>query len=366
MQTALYHPEFGYYRRLRDPFGREGDFFTAEQVQPVFGILIARGGAQALRGDGRAGGLHGSGAGRGPGGDGAGIRGVAVRRGGCGARKISRNISMALCFPTNSSTRCRWRRRSSADGAYPRTVAWRAPAIASCGLRRRGAGRTRLTTFAATSRRRRRDGSTKRTSRRSPGWSASRASLDRGRVLTIDYGYTRREWVRFPRGTVMGYRRHTAREDVLESPGERDITAHVNFSALEERGTKCGLAFEGLQTLAQTLLAAGEADQFAAALGWRERERRNNCGGGCNSRRCCLEWGRRSGHCCRRSSRPKEKGPENSGPWSGTCLFAPREGRPKLLLFLRSSLLLRGGLLGCALHRLILPNIKFCDSKIAM
>ena len=39
------------------------------------------------------------------------------------------------------------------------------------------------------------------------------------------------------------------------------------------------------------------------------------------------------------------------------------QGVPKLLLFLRSSFLLRGSLFGCALHRLILPNIEFCDLK---
>jgi SAM-dependent MidA family methyltransferase len=65
----------------------------------------------------------------------------------------------------------------------------------------------------------------------------------------------------------MGYHRHIAREDVLEDPGERDITAHVNFTALEERGIECGLAVERCETLAQLLLAAGEEDQFAAALG---------------------------------------------------------------------------------------------------
>jgi SAM-dependent MidA family methyltransferase len=47
----------------------------------------------------------------------------------------------------------------------------------------------------------------------------------------------------------------------------RDITSHVNFSALEESGTACGLAKERFETLAQTLLTAGEADGFAAALG---------------------------------------------------------------------------------------------------
>ena len=41
MELALYHPEYGYYRRERDPFGKEGDFYTAEQVQPAFGILVA-------------------------------------------------------------------------------------------------------------------------------------------------------------------------------------------------------------------------------------------------------------------------------------------------------------------------------------
>ena len=41
MDAALYDPTHGYYRQPRDPFGKDGDFFTAEQLQPVFGILIA-------------------------------------------------------------------------------------------------------------------------------------------------------------------------------------------------------------------------------------------------------------------------------------------------------------------------------------
>jgi SAM-dependent MidA family methyltransferase len=65
----------------------------------------------------------------------------------------------------------------------------------------------------------------------------------------------------------MGYRRHMAREDVLEDPGERDITAHVNFTALEECGAACGLRRERFETLARTIVTAGEGDQFAAALG---------------------------------------------------------------------------------------------------
>ena len=66
-------------------------------------------------------------------------------------------------------------------------------------------------------------------------------ALERGYVLTIDYGYTRRESFRFPSGTLMSYHRHTALEDVLAAPGERDITAHVCFTALEEHGRARGL-----------------------------------------------------------------------------------------------------------------------------
>jgi hypothetical protein len=55
-----------------------------------------------------------------------------------------------------------------------------------------------------------------------------------------------------------------------------------------------------------------------------------------------------------------KKAPETgASEWN----FALFQGIPKLLLFLRSSFFLRGSLFGCALHRLILPNIKFCDSK---
>src|SRR4051794_32290593 len=40
MDLALYSPDFGYYR-TRQPFGPSGDFYTASQLQPVFGDLLA-------------------------------------------------------------------------------------------------------------------------------------------------------------------------------------------------------------------------------------------------------------------------------------------------------------------------------------
>src|SRR5262245_48094436 len=42
MEEVLYHPEFGYYSSVRNPLGREGDFYTSADVDPIFGALIAR------------------------------------------------------------------------------------------------------------------------------------------------------------------------------------------------------------------------------------------------------------------------------------------------------------------------------------
>src|SRR5207248_2411174 len=91
-------------------------------------------------------------------------------------------------------------------------------------------------------------------------------ALESGFHFTIDYGYVTREHIRFPEGTLMSYRRHAASQDVLAEPGERDITAHVPFSAIEDRGLARGLHTVARESLAQTLLHAGEADQFSAAL----------------------------------------------------------------------------------------------------
>ncbi len=91
----------------------------------------------------------------------------------------------------------------------------------------------------------------------------------------------------------MSYRRHTAGDDVLADPGERDITAHVPFTALQDRGARLGLETVRFENLARTLAGAGEPDGFAAALASRRRARARS-GGGSSSRRCCSGWGRPS------------------------------------------------------------------------
>ncbi len=68
-------------------------------------------------------------------------------------------------------------------------------------------------------------------------------TLSRGFVLTIDYGYAAEDlYAPFRRGgTLMCYHRHSANEDPFVRIGRQDITAHVDFSALQLSGRKKGL-----------------------------------------------------------------------------------------------------------------------------
>ena len=43
------------------------------------------------------------------------------------------------------------------------------------------------------------------------------------------------------RGTLRAYRGHVVSDDLLASPGEQDLTAHVNFAVLQAAGEAAGL-----------------------------------------------------------------------------------------------------------------------------
>jgi len=89
----------------------------------------------------------------------------------------------------------------------------------------------------------------------------------RGFIVLIDYGYTREEQLAGRhRDTLMSYRRHQASPSPYEAPGEQDITAHVNFTALRSRSSERGLAPIALLTQSQFLLGIGEDTQFADAF----------------------------------------------------------------------------------------------------
>ncbi|MGA3285784.1 MAG: SAM-dependent methyltransferase [Verrucomicrobiota bacterium] len=86
-------------------------------------------------------------------------------------------------------------------------------------------------------------------------WREAANILERGRLLTIDYGLTNDELFSpgRTRGTLRAYFRHHATDDLLANVGEQDLTAHVNFSVLQSIGEACGLTTETFSTQAQFL-----------------------------------------------------------------------------------------------------------------
>ncbi len=267
MQQALYHPEYGYYRRPHDPFGKAGDFYTAEQLQPVFGILIAA----FIRNLWRELGSPAD---------------FTVIELGAGRAEMREALSEWKYIPldsANSESAVSPANSVSAGIFFSNEFFDALPVDAGIVIDgtprelRVGIDGERFAWVTGDRVSPRIEDYWRQYCPQASLFEANLAALDwmeriaaalsSGYHLTIDYGYVTREHIRFPQGTLMSYRRHRAEEDVLLSPGERDITSHVPFTALIDAGAARGLELVRYETLAQTLLRAGEADQFAAALG---------------------------------------------------------------------------------------------------
>lgn len=92
------------------------------------------------------------------------------------------------------------------------------------------------------------------------GWLADAAgALDRGYVLTIDYGYLDRQawWAGHRRGSALAYRGQEVREDLLSDPGEWDVTAHVDLAAALDGARAAGFHGAQLGSQRDVLLALG-------------------------------------------------------------------------------------------------------------
>lgn len=93
-------------------------------------------------------------------------------------------------------------------------------------------------------------------------------TLERGVLLTFDYGYPRHVLLdaRVRRhGTVACYRRHRVHRDPLIHVGGQDITAHVDFTTLEEASEAAGLKTLGRFKLAEWLTGLGIFDHLQGA-----------------------------------------------------------------------------------------------------
>ena len=98
-------------------------------------------------------------------------------------------------------------------------------------------------------------------------WLATVANrLKQGYVLTIDYGYPAQRYYNPVRsqGTLQCYYHHAHHADPYLAIGYQDITAHVDFTALERQGEQLGLQTIGFTPQGLFLMALGLGDRIAA------------------------------------------------------------------------------------------------------
>jgi len=299
MTFCLYHPEFGYYTRGEERTGVAGDYFTSPDLHPVFARLVARQAAEMWKAMGRPQPFTWVEMGAGRGIFAADFLGwstdalpefaaaldyVAIEPGAPQRQRIQDRLvgirvrgkvrllgnleelapvtgcffsnELVDAFPVSVVTRTGGRLKEiyvipEGDGLGEKPGPISDPAVAA---------------YVARYAPQLAEGHRVEVNRQAQEWIRAVArKLTRGFVLTIDYGdrADRLFTPDRPRGTLLAYRGHTATEDFFTAPGETDLTAHVNFSALIDAGKAAGLDFAGFTTQERFLLALGEANQFA-------------------------------------------------------------------------------------------------------
>jgi SAM-dependent MidA family methyltransferase len=299
MELCLYDPEFGYYSRPKEKFGKAGDFYTSSDVHAVFGRLLARQFEEMWRVLGSPQEIEVLELGPG--------RGLFAQDVLAWSEKKFPEFFRALRYVLREQSPALRARLSTVVSRYMSDgKAMVADTSADLATAARGAGIVFANEFfdalpvEVTSR----QGSLRigaRSGRFTEEWQAASpeelgfldrygvhpeererveatltaqrvmaqiaAGIERGFVVTIDYGYTRDELVAGRhRGTIMTYREHSVSTNPYEAPGEQDITAHVNFTALAAAAADNGMRAEKLRTQSQFLIGIGEATEFADAF----------------------------------------------------------------------------------------------------
>jgi SAM-dependent MidA family methyltransferase len=299
MTLCLYHPEYGYYTQGRDRTGVEGDYFTSPDLHPIFARLLARQAAEMwdmLGCPSRFSWVE-LGAGRGLFAQDflswvkvalpdfalaleyvaieagprqcARLRERLAEKGLAGAVRLLENLEQLTpitgcffsnelvdAFPVAVLTRAGGQLReiyvaAQGDELCAKLGPVSNPALAAAVARYPNpleeGGRVEVNLMASEWMR----------------WVAEK--LLRGFVITVDYGdlakylYTDDR----PQGTLLAYHQHLPSGDFFTNPGQGDLTAHVNFSALIDAGKEAGLELTGFTTQQRFLLALGEANEFA-------------------------------------------------------------------------------------------------------
>ena len=288
MEAALYHPEHGYYTSGRAGIGRGGDFFTSVSVGPLFGTLLARQFAEMWErlGEPREFTIVEQGAHRG---DFARDVLTALRTNApaCFAAMRYHIVEPSAALRTAQSETlgeftAHWFPTLDALPAFAGVhfsnelldafpihavawdgTAWRETHVALEGQRFVFTDRPITSTPL-------RDALAKlppvpagyRTeiNLAALAWiDALAAKLTSGFALVIDYGFPRADYYRPERstGTLTGYAQHRRVADLLAAPGETDLTAHVDFTALAERASAAGLRVAGCTDQHHFIVALG-------------------------------------------------------------------------------------------------------------
>ncbi len=299
MALSLYHPEYGYYMQGRERTGMRGDYFTSSDLHPIFACLVARQAAQMWEILGRPSNFKWVEMGAG--------RGYFARdflhwvKGACpeffaaleyvviepGPKTRTLLLErLAIEHLQNSvEVRADLEELKPVTGcffsnelvdAFPVSIVTRAGGhlkeihvtVEGESLREKLGPISDPAVAASVARyaNQLEEGHRVEVNLRAVQWMRSIAEkLGRGFVVTIDFGdladylFTPDR----PRGTLMAYRGHVASEDFFNAPGEQDLTAHVNFSALIDVGKEAGLEVTGFTTQERFLMALGEVNEFA-------------------------------------------------------------------------------------------------------
>jgi len=306
MELCLYHPELGYYSRHAEQFGKAGDFYTSSDVHAVFGRLLARQFEEIWRALGSP------------------VR-IEILELGPGRGQFAQDVLdwSQKKFPdffhalhyslAENSPALRRRLQSTMSQHLAAGKASLCPETELDGGETATRDRTsgRITTEKSTLMDAPWKGTTSLMPKRpflgralAPGvrlepaiifaneffdalpvevlssQGALRISAEKGRFIEtwappsseeLDllerYGVTRQEQLAGRhRGTVTAFRQHSISPNPYEAPGEQDITAHANFTALTVAAEQNGMHVHPLITQSQFLMGIGEANQFADAF----------------------------------------------------------------------------------------------------
>jgi SAM-dependent MidA family methyltransferase len=269
MASALYHPRYGYYSRVRG-FGAQGDFITSPEVHPVFGQLLARQVVDLWQYLGRPHPFR--------------VLELGAGSGALAEQLLSRLPPTRYTIDERSQSLRKVQRARLGD-----SVSWHSAArphlvIANEVLDAQPAHR--LTVRQGQLRELRVDADLRWVEMEAPveardyfkrlgllppegaiaeinlqldNWvrQLARRLGPRSLALILDYGYTAEALFSRPQGTLLTYYRHTLGSDPLQRLGEQDISVHVDFTTLATAAHHAGLHVIGVTSQATLLRNLG-------------------------------------------------------------------------------------------------------------